>query len=260
MPENKDIQLYLAIVKQDLPMVKKLLSVGVNINSNPLGVGRPIHLAIITGSTEIVQNILQANPALDQLDALGRTPLLLAVVHARLDILKILIAADANLHARLVNKQDHFCKSALTYAIEQANIQVILQLASLKIKLKHHGLEENVLKNAKQDSALADAIEKAIFNAAIWQNPKTGAFRIWQARLDGALQMNRLEICFSKPSSGLINMFSDKLLKAIHFNNQQSVIISNVEHNKDYSLAINLKLMQPIQRLFPLRLKFNKRI
>ena len=98
-----------------------LLAKGSDVGSQDHQQSTPLHLAVQAGALEIVRRLL--NPMLPSTleirDADQNSPLLIACMHNRLDVLKLLLDKGADVSAR--NKD---CMNCLDVAIEWDSIQV----------------------------------------------------------------------------------------------------------------------------------------
>lgn len=103
IPEMTELeeQLFDAIHDNDIEQVKGLIAQEVNINVKECYEHRtPLHRAVSYGCLPIVKVLIAAGADLEAEDYLGRTPLLVASNDGRLLIVKALVAAGADVNAK----------------------------------------------------------------------------------------------------------------------------------------------------------------
>ncbi len=114
IPEITELeeQLFDAIDDNDIKQVKGLIAQEVNINAKECYEHRtPLHEAVDYGRLSLVKVLIAAGADLEALDYMGRTPLLVASDQGYLEIVKALIAAGAD-----VNSVDDSGNTALDIA------------------------------------------------------------------------------------------------------------------------------------------------
>ncbi|MHC4704673.1 MAG: ankyrin repeat domain-containing protein, partial [Planctomycetota bacterium] len=84
-----------AIGKYDLEAFEWLLAKGANVNARDRWDRTPLHIATIEGRVDIVERLKQAGANVNVIDYKGRTPLYFARMYNRKEIVSILQQARA---------------------------------------------------------------------------------------------------------------------------------------------------------------------
>lgn len=89
-------ELFEGIVQGNLPLVKKALDKGEDVNcKNVLG-NSPLHCACIKNNPDIVKELIYRGAEIDSVECLGETPLMWACQDKNIKIIDILLDAGAD--------------------------------------------------------------------------------------------------------------------------------------------------------------------
>ena len=113
-----------AAALSDVPAVRHLLSQGNNPNNDVDDSGRTaMHLAALNGNIQIVAILIKAQAKVDVTDPLGNTPLFYAAERNQLDIAQLLMDVGAE-----VDKQNKNGMTPLMVAASRGNIAIVQAL------------------------------------------------------------------------------------------------------------------------------------
>lgn len=141
--------LYFSIYKEDLTLIKALLSKGANINARIKDDVTPLIAAVESGNTTIVKTLIENGADVNLQIKKGVTALMIATLKEKADIVKILLNSKADVNA----KTDHG-DTALDFAKQKKNSTII--------KLLKSAGEKNAKKlQEKQVIAIADLADSA---------------------------------------------------------------------------------------------------
>mmetsp|Transcript_26822 Transcript_26822/g.61809 ORF Transcript_26822/g.61809 Transcript_26822/m.61809 type:complete len:291 (+) Transcript_26822:91-963(+) len=98
--------LHLAVRTGSYDMVYKLLTWGANVNALTYNEDTPLHEAAVRGHADLVQLLIDNGAWVNPQNKEGYTPLLLAAENYRVEVLSILMAAGADARIRNLFEQD----------------------------------------------------------------------------------------------------------------------------------------------------------
>ncbi|KIX08084.1 uncharacterized protein Z518_02739 [Rhinocladiella mackenziei CBS 650.93] len=152
-------------------MTKYILNTS-DLNSKDDTRRTPLHLAILSGCLNTVQQLLSAGANTELTDEQNQTPLHYAAEHADLDILEALIAARANLDA-----VDKWRNSPLHLAAQKGNSAVAQKLVAAGVRFQVNGEQKTALHLAAQeghDETVHTLLHSGIGDQEVFQQDDEG--------------------------------------------------------------------------------------
>ena len=146
-PKNGTPAIFYAAESNRTNIVEALLGAGVNVNSENLLYGTPLHIAAESGAIESLLKFIEWGAFLNAVNSMGQTPLHLAAREKHGEIACLLLASGADINAKTTTGA-----SPLIYAVESNAINIVNLLLE-----KGANLESN-------DQYLGTAVEIAARN------------------------------------------------------------------------------------------------
>ncbi len=105
-----------AALGRNIPVLRRLIKKGANINAQDADLESVLRYAIEGGDYEVVRLVLKSGADTNAEDSEGRTPLMAATLSGRIDLVGLLLSHGSDLQS-----VDHDGDTVLTYAIESSD-------------------------------------------------------------------------------------------------------------------------------------------